>query len=354
MPLDTRGAKQAQAEAAQRRAARPDASVWVAASAGTGKTKVLIDRVLSLLLDGTEPGRILCLTFTKAAAAEMANRLAEGLAEWAADSDVDLTGKLQRLLGHAPAPDALQSARRLFARVLDTPGGMKIQTIHAFCQSLLGRFPLEARVAPHFQVLDERSAAEMLTAAREEVLSRGDRPDGEALTDALAEVTAHAHEQTFDDLMAELTRERGRIGRLLERHGGVAGTRAALSRALGLAEGETLESVRTAACADDALDLLGLRLAVAGMEKGSKTDAIKARAIADWLEHPQRREADLTRYFSVFFTKAGEGETYKTLITKQGLAAAPGADLVMSAEAARLERVRAKLRALTVVRASAA
>src|SRR3712207_5553230 len=145
--------------AAQQGASDPRASVWVGASAGTGKTKVLIDRVLRLLLAGTEPGRILCITFTKAAAAEMANRVHRTLARWASCGDGDLAASLADLTG-APPPTALQTeARRLFARVLDAPGGLQILTVHAFCQSLLRRFPLEADVPPHFQLADDRTAA---------------------------------------------------------------------------------------------------------------------------------------------------------------------------------------------------
>ena len=140
----------------QRLGADPQHSAWVTASAGSGKTKVLGDRVLRLLLDGTRPERILCLTFTKAAAAEMANRIAETLARWASMPQAELRQELTRLLGRQPGTDGLADARRLFSRVLDAPGGMKIETIHAFCQSLLRRFPLEAEIAPHFQPMVER------------------------------------------------------------------------------------------------------------------------------------------------------------------------------------------------------
>ena len=127
--------KKVKATDGQRRAARPQASAWVTASAGTGKTKVLTDRVLSLLLDGTEPSKILCLTFTKAAAAEMANRLAVRLAAWASGSDEEVARDVSDLLGRPVDLGLIPPARELFARVLDAPGGMKIQTIHAFCQS---------------------------------------------------------------------------------------------------------------------------------------------------------------------------------------------------------------------------
>ncbi|MDE2512512.1 MAG: UvrD-helicase domain-containing protein, partial [Alphaproteobacteria bacterium] len=148
--------------AQQRLAADPAASVWVAASAGTGKTKVLTDRALALLLAGSEPARILCLTFTKAAAAEMAIRIGTRLGAWATMSDADLRKNLTSLTGNDADADQLDRARQLFARVLDAPGGMRIETIHAFCQSLLRRFPLEAGIPPHFRVMEDRSAAEAM------------------------------------------------------------------------------------------------------------------------------------------------------------------------------------------------
>ena len=136
----------------RQRALDPAASVWVSASAGTGKTRILTERLLTLMLDGTDPSRILCLTFTRAAAAEMANRVNARLAEWTTMPPGALDQELQKLTGHVPDAYERDRARQLFARVLDTPGGAKIETIHAFCQSLLRRFPLEAEVPPEFAV----------------------------------------------------------------------------------------------------------------------------------------------------------------------------------------------------------
>lgn len=159
-------ARKAEATKAQIAAAWPARSAWVSANAGSGKTRVLTNRVARLLLGGTAPGRILCLTFTKAAAAEMQNRLFKQLGQWAMMPDTPLRAALAAL-GEDNLPDAqLLHARSLFARALETPGGLKIQTIHAFCESLLHRFPLEARVSPDFELLDERGA----TALRAEVL----------------------------------------------------------------------------------------------------------------------------------------------------------------------------------------
>ena len=125
----------------QRQASSPQHSCWVEASAGTGKTKVLTDRVLSLLLSGAPAENILCLTFTKAASSEMANRIQEKLATWAAVPHDDLQQKLLDLLGRAPTLEETTRAQKLFSTVIDTPGGMKIQTIHSFCQAVLKKFP---------------------------------------------------------------------------------------------------------------------------------------------------------------------------------------------------------------------
>ena len=170
------------AHAAQRRAIAPGVSAWVSASAGTGKTKVLTDRLLGLMLEGSDPARVLCLTFTRAAAAEMANRLNERLAQWMTLPHDAFVEELHELTGRDPDDAMMLQARQLFARVLDTPGGVKIATIHAFCQALLRRFPLEADVSPEFAVLDERAAAEALHEAAESIIvAARDAKDGLSL-----------------------------------------------------------------------------------------------------------------------------------------------------------------------------
>src|ERR1700761_1591412 len=155
-----------QASADQRRATQPDRSAWVEANAGTGKTKVLTDRVTRLLLEDVKPERILCLTFTKAAAAEMRNRLAAQLGRWSMADDETLGKEITALIDAVPQAEQRSLARKLFARVLDAPGGIQILTIHAFCQALLKRFPLEAGVPPGFDVMDEAEAATLLRQAQ--------------------------------------------------------------------------------------------------------------------------------------------------------------------------------------------
>ncbi|HZB70392.1 MAG TPA: UvrD-helicase domain-containing protein, partial [Sphingomicrobium sp.] len=141
-------------------AADPGAHAALSASAGTGKTQVLSARVLRLLLSGVRPEHILCLTFTKAGAAEMANRINARLAGWVRMRDQDLRSDLINL-GEANDPLTMQRARRLFARILDAPGGLRIQTIHSFAQALLAAFPAEAGITPGFQPIEGRAEQEL-------------------------------------------------------------------------------------------------------------------------------------------------------------------------------------------------
>ncbi len=146
----------------QRAVAAPNVSAWVAANAGSGKTHVLAQRVINLLLDGVAPEKILCITFTKAAAANMAKRVFDTLAQWTTLDDAALDKAIRE--GSGVASDARRriAARRLFARALETPGGLKVQTIHAFCTQLLHQFPFEANVAARFAVLDETQQTQLL------------------------------------------------------------------------------------------------------------------------------------------------------------------------------------------------
>ncbi|NKW78507.1 double-strand break repair helicase AddA [Rhodobacteraceae bacterium R_SAG7] len=188
------------ASEAQFRAARPDASTWLAANAGSGKTKVLTDRVARLLLRGVEPQHILCLTYTKAAASEMQNRLFQRLGEWAMLPDTKLRAALVDLGAEdAAIGDGLAQARTLFARAIETPGGLKIQTIHSFCSSLLRRFPLEAGVSPQFTEMEDRAAA-MLRAEIAEDMAQG--PDAHVVEAA----SFHIGGLDFETLTAEICR----------------------------------------------------------------------------------------------------------------------------------------------------
>ena len=149
----------------QATASDPAASAWVSANAGSGKTHVLTQRVLRLLLSGAPPAQIFGLTFTKAAAANMATRIFRTLSDWTSLDDEALTGAIEECGAGTPGPAGLKFARQLFARTIETPGGLKIQTLHAFCERLLQLFPFEANVPAHFKVVDEREAGELIDEA---------------------------------------------------------------------------------------------------------------------------------------------------------------------------------------------
>lgn len=323
----------------QRRAADGACSAWVVASAGTGKTKVLTDRVLNLLLGGSAPEHILCLTFTKAAAAEMTNRLHERLGHWAVMEDGKLRQALQYLTGEAPDHEKCHDARRLFARVLDAAGGMKILTIHAFCQSLLRRFPLEAGVAPHFEVMDERSAKEALAEAREAVLARARSGQDARLAEALAEVTAHLGETRFGDLLDLLSLERARLAALPENVALVTAGK------LGIASAPPPDP--------HACDAAALRRAAAILtESKAVTDRRRGDAIAAFLANPAPRPADFAAYSAAFLTE--KDEIRKQIITKSLAAANPDVEKALLAEAERVRTACAALHAHAIQRATAA
>ena len=186
----------------QVQAARPDGSTWLSANAGSGKTRVLTDRVARLLLSGVEPQHILCLTYTKAAASEMQNRLFKRLGGWAMLPDQSLRDALRELgIDGAIHEDALRQARTLFARAIETPGGLKIQTIHSFCASLLRRFPLEAGVTPQFTEMEDQTAKRL----RAEIVQAMADGDQAGLVEAMARVYSG---QDFDDLTRAITGNR--------------------------------------------------------------------------------------------------------------------------------------------------
>ena len=197
IPFDT--------SAAQAQASDPARSIWVEANAGSGKTFVLTRRVLRLLLAGVQPQSILCLTYTKAAAAEMRRRVGDELAKWAvADANV-LSAELEKLTGHPPSESLLKTARTLFAQALETPGGLRILTIHAFCEAVLHRFPIEAGVPFDFAVIEDDQRANMVLAAREAVIVEGLRGgvNSDAVEILFGLLSDHTIAEAIDAALAE-------------------------------------------------------------------------------------------------------------------------------------------------------
>ena len=195
MKVDT----QRKATQSQLNASSPDNSVWVSANAGSGKTLVLVDRVIKLLLAGAEPSTVLCITFTKAAAAEMSQRLFGRLSSWTSMGPQELEETINAL--DMPATEAfLTRARRLFTLALETPGGLKIQTIHGFCERLLHLFPVEAGLAPGFSVIEDFQTKEIRDSAIVALLL--DPHHQPVITSALNEAKALiGHIEDFSDLI---------------------------------------------------------------------------------------------------------------------------------------------------------
>jgi len=318
------------AEDAQTFAADPNASAWVEASAGSGKTKLLTDRLLRLLLAGVPPGRILCLTFTKAAAAEMATRLALRLGEWAVADDAKLAETLQKLTGTTPGREGLAAARRLFVEVLEQPGGMRISTLHGFAQSLLRGFPLEAGLAPQFAVMQEQDGRALLARERDALLVGG------AAQDALAILAKYQAPTRFAEVINTMAGASSKFLEAEEKRQGMAGLRAALMRKLGLSPGrsEAAEILAEIAAPDQEP---ALRQAAETLKRGSTNDQKLASAMAAWLvlDHATRAEA-YAEWRRVFFTE--KGEIRKNFATKS-IAAPRQSEIqqLMEDEAARLQ-----------------
>lgn len=341
-----------QATEDQRKGSDPGYSAWVSASAGSGKTKVLGDRVLRLLLGNVPPAKILCLTFTKAAAAEMSNRVAERLAAWTASSHDDLRREIRELTGGTDTETLVPIARRLFARVLDTPGGMKIMTIHAFCQSLLRRFPLEAEVAPHFSLIEERDATALMNEARDEMLNAARAAADGPLRQALDAVVARMLEGRLNDLMKEFFMRRARFERLVGDFE-MPAIRTALRRLLQVGADETRETVLADAVTDAACNAPQLRRAADAWDRGTEKDQERAATLRAWLNAPPpARTETFDDHCGLFVTK--EGTARKNPATKGAVAAWPDVTGVLNAEAERLIALCERLRAVEVAVASEA
>ncbi len=322
-------------KAAQDDACDPAASAWVSANAGAGKTFVLARRVVRLLLAGTAPGRILCLTFTRAAAAQMETRVFDTLRAWSTLPDRALGKELAALVGRPVEAGERARARRLFARALDTPGGLKIQTIHAFCERLLQQFPFEANVAGHFEVLEQHDVDVMTDAARRGALAAaaGDRDGvlGEALRTVLSSASDFAHELA----VADLIRQRARLRAWIQANRSLDAALDQLRVGLGVAAGDTIAAARGDVLRECALDAAAIGRLAGLLRDGSKTDKAAAARLAPFLSASD----DDTRIdaWLAFCTKGdGQLRAAGSLVTKTTRQRWNGLDDVLDAEIARL------------------
>ncbi|WP_029029502.1 double-strand break repair helicase AddA [Salinarimonas rosea] len=320
----------------QRRAADPTLSAWVSANAGAGKTKVLTDRVMRLMLAGTPPGRILCLTFTKAAAANMSIRIFDTLSAWVALDDAALAARLEALDGARPSPARLVAARRLFARAVETPGGLKIETIHAFCERLLHIAPFEANVPASFVVLDDAQADELMRAAKAGILAAIHRDEG-GLAEAFAAIDAHASGDRLDTLLREALACKDALADAPAR----AAALVRIADVLGLEPGEDEAAIEAAMLAGAIPAGERAALAQAFRATGSANDA-KQAACLERMAEAADDAARLEAYLGLFLRKDGGPRADSTLATK---AMGTGAKERLAAERDRLVSLGERRRA---------
>lgn len=327
----------------------PTASAWVAANAGAGKTHVLAQRVIRLLLRGVDPAKILCITFTKAAAANMANRVFDTLGAWVELDDVALAREIVAIGDPLPSPRRLALARRLFAGALETPGGLKVQTIHAFCTRLLQQFPFEANVAARFTVLDERAESELLDRATLDVLLEAAAKPESALGQALASAIAAAADTTFRDLVREAIGRRDALARWVAAAGGIPAAIDELSRALGLDPADTLARIEAAIVGGPILPVAAWGKAAEICRAGSANDQKQCQRLAQAAEATGAVQVEA--YLSVFFTEKGPR---KTLVTSALAQKEPALAQKLADEQLRLTRLIERRRAVMIRDRSAA
>ena len=334
----------ASATLAQQLAARPEASVFVEANAGSGKTRVLVDRVVNLLLTGVKPQEILCVTYTKAAAAEMKERLFARLGSWAVMPTEALKQKLVQQTGRAHTPAELDQARRLFAQALETPGGLKIQTIHAFCESLLRRFPLEAGAPPGFRTLDDADADRLVETARRRVFRT-------LSADTIDRVLATGGPDAFGQIINWARFNRHDFVDALRAADGAAGLVAHLYDVLDLDPGVSAAQLQAKAWQDAPHERLDAA-ADALLHHGGKTDIERAEHIRAALTAPDAQSA-FEAYLPTLFIKNGAGTPVAKLASVAVDKVAPAVKPLLEAEQARIDAVREQIRAAHVGEASA-
>ena len=288
------------ANAAQMAAADPSGSRLASANAGSGKTKVLVDRVSRLLLQGTEPDKILCLTYTKAAANEMQNRLFRTLGGWSVMSEDDLNKALNKLLGGNKTRDTegLRNARRLFAKALETPEGLKVQTIHAFCERILGRFPIEAGIQPGFDPIDEADMRDIRKVVEKGIYRQAyANPDG-ILADAVRTLAGQRADKVVESLM------RWCAGHVDEIKVWQARGLSDLQNHLGFGNDVSVESIKSMAWEGGPTE--DIRAAAKGLLQSSNAnDKIKGQTIIDILEIENPITA-FDKYMNLMTTTTGE------------------------------------------------
>jgi ATP-dependent helicase/nuclease subunit A len=330
--------------AAQARASNPSASAFVSANAGSGKTHVLVQRVIRLLLAGVPPEKILCITFTKAAAANMAERVFTTLGHWVTLDDAALDSAICEAGIAHPGARLRKTARELFASALETPGGLKVQTIHALCTRLLQQFPFEANVPARFSVLDDRDQAEMMERANLKVLLEASRDPRSAIGQALLTAMASAADVTFKDVVREACLSRDHFMAWTDAAGSAEAAVAQMSAALGVADDDRIEDVEREILDGPNLPRARWREVAAALDGSSKSDQKQADQLREAMVFTGSAQVD--EYLSVFLTDDRTPRT--SVVTKQFIKSNPAIGALIEAEAQRLGPLIEKRRAVAI------
>jgi ATP-dependent helicase/nuclease subunit A len=330
--------------AAQARASDPAASAFVSANAGSGKTHVLVQRVVRLLLAGVPPEKILCITFTKAAAANMAERVFTTLGHWVRLDDEALDAAIREAGIARPTPRLRSSARKLFASALETPGGLKVQTIHALCTRLLQQFPFEANVPARFAVLDERDQNEMMERANLAVLLEAARNPDSATGRALMTAMASAADVTFKDVVREACLSRDQFLAWTDAAGSAEIAAAQMSAALGVAANDSIADVEREILDGPYLPRSQWAEIAFVLDTSSKSDQDQAARLRGAAVFTGSAQVD--EYLDVFLTD--DRAPRKSVVTRKFCDNNPSTGNLFEAEARRLGPLIERRRALMV------
>src|SRR3954470_18649610 len=300
--------------ATQARASDPAASAFVSANAGSGKTHVLVQRVIRLLLAGVAPEKVLCLPFTKAAAANMAERVFTTLGHWVTLDDDALDAAIRDTGIAHPDRKLRKSARQLFASALETPGGLKVQTIHALCTRLLQQFPFEANVPARFAVLDDRDQTEMMERASLGVLLEASRAPDSAIGRALLTAMASAADVTFKEVVREACLSRDHFVAWTDNAGSADAAARQVSAALGVNAGDSLEDVEREIVDGPNLPRSRWQEIATVLDTGSKTDQDQAGRLREALVFTGAAQVDC--FLGVFLTET-DRTPRKSVVTKK-------------------------------------
>lgn len=319
-------------------------SVWVSASAGSGKTSVLTKRLIRLLLNGVKPSKILCITFTKNAASEMKNRIYEKLAEWALLSEDKLRQDIHELTGLKPTEQTLLSARILFATILDNADELKILTIHSFCQQVMKKFPFEAGIVPNFEIANERLEEEFLIDAKKELLTKNTlKPE---LDSAIKKIAIQVNEEGFVKLLSDLLRKRDKLVYLRDVYGNTENIIKEIYKKLGVNINDAHEDIfRNFVKKNISTEELNKCYDII-QELGTEKEKSKFSILKIWINKPQKRENIFEDYKNLFLTKSDNPR--KNIVTKKIKDAFPELENFLRKQQQKMQNFMDKLKSVKI------